>query len=257
LSEGQAEGMQELKQMISELKDSVDSGFGDMARRLIDLDCKTSDGLASVRDALESSNESVREGVNELRQALNASEQKLVKQLDKATLTNIEVVKGVKAELGLLSNRLEALPLESLEALESLCGAVDDIKSGLEKDAKAAKNDQEALRAVLSEAVSAVQVMSSKVDALQAQVSELSIQLAKQSEDIILQIRRGDEATKQALTQAQSCFEAVLTQALGNAAAGSEEALRAALHVQREQLLQALAELQLGNKEEVRKMNLS
>ena len=225
-----------------------------MARRLIDLDCKTSEGLASVRDALESSNESVREGVVELRQALNASEQKLVKQLEKAALTNIEVVKGVKAELGLLANRLEALPLESLESLESLCGAVDDIKSGLEKNAKNAKNDQQVLRAVLSEAVSAVQVMSSKVDALQAQVSELGIQLAKQSEDIVLQIRQGNEATKQAVTHAQSCFEMVLKEALSNAAAGSEEALKEALQVQREQLLRALGDLQLGNKEEARRI---
>ena len=70
------------------------------------------------------------------------------------------------------------------------------MKKDLEKKAKDAKDDQQALRAVLSDAVSAVQVMSLKVDALQAQVTELGLKFKSHSEEMVALIRSGDEATK-------------------------------------------------------------
>ena len=52
------------------------------------------------------------------------------KQLDKASLTNMEIVKGVKSKLAKLGGCLEARPIESLE---SLCGVVEEMKKDLEK----------------------------------------------------------------------------------------------------------------------------
>ena len=189
----------------------------------------------------------MREGVNELHEALKASELKLAKQLDQASLTNLEVVKGVKTELAKLSSSIEALPLESLD---SLFGAVDEMKKDLEKKAKDAKDDQQALRAVLSDAVSAVQVMSLKVDALQAQVTELGLKFKSHSEELVALIRSGDEATKQAAKQAHDSFEAVLSQALGEAAAVSDAAMRQVLLGHRAELMRVLGDLN-SDKDEV------
>ena len=233
--------------MITELKEAMASGLGEMSKRLMDLDGKASEGFADVRAALERSDEAVREGVNELHEALKASELKLAKQLDKASLTNLEVVKGVKSELTKLGGCLEALPLESID---SLFGAVDEMKKDLEKKAKDAKDDQEALRAVLSDAVSAVQVMSLKVDALQAQVSQLSLKFNSHSEEMVALIRSGDEATKQAAKQAHDSFEAVLSQALGEAAAVSDAAMRQVLLGHRGELMRVLGDLN-SDKDEV------
>jgi len=240
--------VQELRDMITELKEAMASGLGEMSKRLMDLDGKASEGFADVRAALQRSDEAVREemqeGMVKLHEALKASDQELARKLDKASLTNMEVVKGIKSELGKLGLCLEALPLESLE---SLCGAVDEMKKDLERSAKAAKDDQSALRAVLSDAVSAVQVMSLKVDALQAQVSQLSLKLDKSAEEMVRLIRDGDEAAKRAATQAQDCFEAAL-EALKTSESG---ALQAALRGQRAELLKALGDLHTANKDEV------
>ena len=242
-------GIQALKDMVSELKDSMEKGFGEMSKRLMDLDGKASEGFADVRAALQRSDEAVREemqeGMVKLHEALKASDQKLAKQLEKASLTNTEVVTGVKRELGKLGLCLEALPLESLG---SLCGAVDEVKKDLERSAKAAKDDQSALRAVLSDAVSAMQVMSLKVDALQAQVSQLSLKLDKSAEEMVRLIRDGDEAAERAATQAQDCFEAALEALKTSESAG---ALQAALRGQRAELLKALGDLHTANKDEV------
>ena len=241
--------MQALKDMVSELKDSMEKGFGEMSKRLMDLDGKASEGFADVRAALQRSDEAVREemqeGMVKLHEALKASDQELARKLDKASLTNMEVVKGVKSELTKLGGCLEALPLESLE---SLCGAVDEMKKDLERSAKAAKDDQQALRAVLSDAVSAVQVMSLKVDALQAQVSQLSLKLDKSAEEMVRLIRDGDEVAKRAAVQAQDCFEAALEALKTSESAG---ALQAALRGQRAELLKALGDLHTSNKDEV------
>ena len=234
--------------MINYLSVSMEKGFRETTMRLMDLDGIASNGFADVRAALERSDESIREGVNELHEALIASELKLARLLDKATLTNLEVVKGVKAELGFLSNRLEALPLESLD---SMCEVIDEIKKDIEKNAKSAKDDQEALREVLSDAAIAVQVISLKVDALQAQVIELGIKFAKQSETIVQQIREGNEATKIAQVHAQNIFEAALEQALKNSAAVSVEALQATLQSQCKELMHVIGDVHAEHKDEV------
>ena len=52
--------------MITELKEAMASGLGEMSKRLMDLDGKASEGFADVRAALERSDEAVREGVDEL-----------------------------------------------------------------------------------------------------------------------------------------------------------------------------------------------
>ena len=62
----------------------------------------------------------MREGVDELHEALKASELKLAKQLDKASLTNLEVVRGVKGELAKLGGCLSK-PFRS--SLLSRCAA--------------------------------------------------------------------------------------------------------------------------------------
>jgi hypothetical protein len=104
---------------------------------------------------------------------------------------------------------------------------------------------------VLSDAVSAVQVVSLKVDALQAQVTELSLKLDKHSHDMIALIRSGDEAAKQAVQQAQERFEAVLTQALGEAAAVSDAAMQEALLGQRGYIMQVVGDLNRDKDEQV------
>lgn len=230
-------------QTISELKTAVDDGFSTIAVRLMDIDAKASDGFTSMRVALEQSDESVRKEIKELHEALKASEQKLAKQLDKATLTNVEVVEGVEAELTALSSRLKIIDL-----LEPLCGAVDDMKKDLEKNSKDAKDDQTALRTVLSDAVNTVQVMSVKMDVLQAQVSELGLKFAKHSDAVIELIRSSEVATelavKEAVKEASDSFEAALEHTLREAAAGSDASIQAALLGMSGELLKALGDLQ-------------
>lgn len=174
----------ELQACVEAVREAVDEGFSDVARRLVSLAASVDGGFLEVAGAVAAEGLEARraaaEGLAELSQQVGGAVAKfegLGGAASASALTGKQVQRLLRDELGLVANRLEDLADGSAAAAAGAAGvqaAVEDLKGDLTAAAKAAKDDAAALGAVVGEAKAAMGLLAGEVAALRGDVAALS-----------------------------------------------------------------------------------
>jgi len=175
----------ELQACVEAVREAVDEGFSDVARRLASLAASVDGGFLEVAGAVAAEGLEARraaaKGLAELSQQVGGAVAKfegLGGTASASALTGKQVQRLLRDELGLVADRLEDLADGSAAAAAAgaagVQAAVEDLKGDLTAAAKAAKNDAAALGAVVGEAKAAMGLLAGEVAALRGDVTALS-----------------------------------------------------------------------------------
>lgn len=215
----------EINHSLEEISSSLSSFSEEALARIAGVRVNTTDGLLALTDLK-----------TKLRDCGN--------RLDAVSGSDADLRRTLLAETAELARSLMALSGMQAEQSNATLARVDELEKVIREQILSLREDQQqGLERARAELVEHLSSIEDKVDELQAQMNEFDLKFVALSDDIVLQIRQGDEAAKRAAKQVLESFKTALQQSLGETAAVSDEAMKAALISQREELFRTLSEL--------------